>query len=86
MGALPKNADFWGKNEEFLGQIRTFWAGFGLFRALESGRTFSTVVVTITYAVITITNAVILTRSGRICSCFSGVRSIQRSAVIRGPP
>jgi hypothetical protein len=27
--------------------------------------------------------AVILTRSGRICSCFSGVQSIQRSPVIR---
>jgi len=79
MGALPKNADFWGKNEEFLGQIWNFWAGCELFCALDSGRAFATVVTTIT-------NTVILTRSGRICSCFSGVRSIQLSAVISGPP
>ena len=42
----------------------------------RASRTFATAVI--------ITTAVILTRSGRICSCFSGVHSIQHSPVIGG--
>jgi hypothetical protein len=49
----------------------------------EGGLALITAVITIKTAVITIKTAVILTRSGRICSCFSGVHSIQARALSR---